>query len=100
MAFSVKNETFLWREEVFPVLEQKIKPDKTIWFHAPFFGRIRARFTVIEEIRAIPLHEIVAYFFSFGYEVRKILHIADVAVYLPLDTKKNAQQFLQLVHRI
>jgi hypothetical protein len=34
MAFSVKNETFLWREEVFPVLEQKIKPDKTIWFHA------------------------------------------------------------------
>jgi 3-deoxy-D-manno-octulosonic-acid transferase len=29
---------------------------------------------------------------------RKNNTVADVTVYLPLDTKKNAQQFLQLVH--
>jgi 3-deoxy-D-manno-octulosonic-acid transferase len=33
-----------------------------------------------------------------GYEVRKNNALADVTVYLPLDTKKNAQQFLELIH--
>uniref|UniRef100_UPI0040491CF2 3-deoxy-D-manno-octulosonic acid transferase n=1 Tax=Flavobacterium sp. TaxID=239 RepID=UPI0040491CF2 len=33
-----------------------------------------------------------------GYEVRKNNTIADVTVYLPLDTISNAKQFVQLVH--
>jgi 3-deoxy-D-manno-octulosonic-acid transferase len=82
-------------------LEQKIKPtDKTIWFHAASLGEYEQGLPVIEKIKEqFPLHKIVVTFFSpSGYEVRKNNTVADVTVYLPLDTKKNAQQFLKLVH--
>lgn len=100
--FSPKMKLFVdGRKEVFPVLEQKIKPtDKTIWFHAASLGEYEQGLPVIEKIKEqFPKHKIVVTFFSpSGYEVRKNNTVADVTVYLPLDTKKNAQQFLQLVH--
>jgi 3-deoxy-D-manno-octulosonic-acid transferase len=100
--FNPKMKLFVdGRKVVFPVLEQKIKPsDKTIWFHAASLGEYEQGLPVIEKIKEqFPLHKIVVTFFSpSGYEVRKNNTVADVTVYLPLDTKKNAQQFLQLVH--
>jgi 3-deoxy-D-manno-octulosonic-acid transferase len=45
-----------------------------------------------------PNHLIVLTFFSpSGYEIRKNNTIADVTVYLPLDTQSNVNQFLKLV---
>jgi 3-deoxy-D-manno-octulosonic-acid transferase len=100
--FSPKMKLFVdGRKVVFPVLEQKIKPtDKTIWFHAASLGEYEQGLPVIEKIKEqFPLHKIVVTFFSpSGYEVRKNNTVADVTVYLPLDTKKNAQQFLKLIH--
>ena len=100
--FSPKMKLFVdGRKVVFPVLEQKIKlTDKTIWFHAASLGEYEQGLPVIEKIKEqFPLHKIVVTFFSpSGYEVRKNNTVADVTVYLPLDTKKNAQQFLKLVH--
>ena len=100
--FSPKMKLFVdGRKVVFPVLEKKIKPnDKTIWFHAASLGEYEQGLPVIEKIKVqFPSHKIVVTFFSpSGYEVRKNNTVADVTVYLPLDTKKNAQQFLKLVH--
>ncbi|MFV8341690.1 3-deoxy-D-manno-octulosonic acid transferase [Flavobacterium sp. XS2P39] len=100
--FSPKIKLFIeGRKLVFPTLKQKIKPsDKTIWFHAASLGEYEQGLPVIEKIKEkFPLHKIVVTFFSpSGYEVRKNNTIADVTVYLPLDTKKNAQEFLQIVH--
>ena len=100
--FSPKMKLFVeGRKVVFLVLEQKIKPtDKTIWFHAASLGEYEQGLPVIEKIKEqFPAHKIVLTFFSpSGYEVRKNNTVADVTVYLPLDTKKNAQQFLKLVH--
>ena len=100
--FSPKMKLFVdGRKEVFPVLEQKIKPtEKTIWFHAASLGEYEQGLPVIEKIKEqFPSHKIILTFFSpSGYEVRKNNTVADVTVYLPLDTQKNAQQFLQLVH--
>ncbi len=100
--FSPKMKLFVdGRKEVFPVLEQKIKlTDKTIWFHAASLGEYEQGLPVIEKIKEqFPSHKIILTFFSpSGYEVRKNNTVADVTVYLPLDTQKNAQQFLQLVH--
>jgi 3-deoxy-D-manno-octulosonic-acid transferase len=55
---------------------------------------------VIEKIKTVfPNHKIVLTFFSpSGYEVRKNNTVVDATVYLPLDTKNNAQRFLKLVH--
>ena len=100
--FSLKIKLFVdGRKQVFTTLEQKIKPtDKTIWFHAASLGEYEQGLPVIEKIKEqFPSHKIVITFFSpSGYEVRKNNTIADVTVYLPLDTKKNAQQFLKLLH--
>ncbi|SFE26644.1 3-deoxy-D-manno-octulosonic-acid transferase [Flavobacterium xueshanense] len=100
--FSPKTKLFVeGRKVVFLVLEQKIKPtDKTIWFHAASLGEYEQGLPVIEKIKEqFPAHKIVLTFFSpSGYEVRKNNTVADVTVYLPLDSKKNAQQFLKLVH--
>jgi 3-deoxy-D-manno-octulosonic-acid transferase len=100
--FNSKIKLFVeGRKIVFSTLELKIKPsDKTIWFHAASLGEYEQGLPVIEKIKEeYPLHKIVITFFSpSGYEVRKNNTVADATVYLPLDTKKNAQQFLELVH--
>lgn len=100
--FSSKIKLFVdGRKVTFSVLGQKIKAsDKTIWFHAASLGEYEQGLPVIEKIKSeYPNHKIVLTFFSpSGYEVRKNNTLADVTVYLPLDTKRNAKQFLKLVH--
>jgi 3-deoxy-D-manno-octulosonic-acid transferase len=89
------------RKNVIAVLERKIKAsDKTIWFHAASLGEYEQGLPVIEKIKTeYPSHKIVVTFFSpSGYEVRKNNTVADATVYLPLDTRKNAREFLKIVH--
>ncbi|MDW8849887.1 glycosyltransferase N-terminal domain-containing protein [Flavobacterium sp. MMLR14_040] len=100
--FSPKIKLFIdGRKNVFSILEEKIKAtDKTIWFHSASLGEYEQGLPVIEKIKEkYPSHKIVVTFFSpSGYEVRKNNTVADVTIYLPLDTKKNAKRFLKLVH--
>ncbi len=89
------------RKGVFSALKSKIKTnDRTIWFHAASLGEYEQGLPVMEAIKLkFPNHKIVLTFFSpSGFEVRKNNTVADVTVYLPLDTKKNAATFLKLVH--
>jgi len=100
--FSPKIKLFVeGRKTVFQSLESKISSsDKTIWFHAASLGEYEQGLPVMEKIKnQYPNHKIVVTFFSpSGYEVRKNNSMADACVYLPLDTKSNAQKFLKLVH--
>ena len=88
------------RKSVFEILSAKIKSgDKTIWFHAASLGEYEQGLPVIEKIKLkYPTHKIVLTFFSpSGFEVRKNNIVADVTVYLPLDTKSNVRKFLSIV---
>ena len=100
--FSPKIALFVnGRKSVFTTLENKIsKTDKTIWFHAASLGEYEQGLPVMEAVKQkFPNHKIVLTFFSpSGFEVRKNNTIADVTVYLPLDTKSNAKKFVNLVH--
>ena len=100
--FSPKIKLFVeGRKNVFTILEEKIKPaDKTIWFHSASLGEYEQGLPVIEKIKEKhPSHKIIVTFFSpSGYEVRKNNTVADVTIYLPLDTKSNAKKFLKLAH--
>ena len=100
--FSPKIKLFVeGRKTVFATLFSKISAtDKTIWFHAASLGEYEQGLPVMEKIKEkFPNHKIIVTFFSpSGYEVRKNNTVADVTVYLPLDTKSNAQQFLKLTH--
>ena len=100
--FSPKMKLFVeGRKTVFQTLKDKIHPeDKVFWFHAASLGEYEQGLPVIEKVKEqFPHHKIVVTFFSpSGYEVRKNNTIADATIYLPLDSKANAQQFLDLVH--
>lgn len=100
--FSPKLKLFVsGRKSVFSTLESEIQTnDKTIWFHAASLGEYEQGLPVMEAVKQYyPNHKIILTFFSpSGYEVRKNNSIADVTVYLPLDTLSNAKQFVQLVH--
>ena len=91
----------LGRSQTFVTLSQQIlKTDKTIWFHCASLGEYEQGFPVFKELRTnYPTHKIILSFFSpSGYEIKKHTDVADIVVYLPLDTKANAKRFLDLVH--
>lgn len=100
--FSEKMKSFTeGRRGTFDLLQRSLgKSESTIWFHAASLGEYEQAVPVIREARKIfPGHKIIVSFFSpSGYEVRKSDSLADLTIYLPLDTPENAKLFLDLVH--
>lgn len=81
-------------------LAEKIDADaKYIWFHCASLGEFEQGRPVIEVLKQqFPGYKIVLTFFSpSGYEIRKNYPQADIVTYLPLDTKRNATVFLNIV---
>ncbi len=100
--FSLKIRLFVdGRKNIFQVLRLNIHPShKTIWFHCASLGEYEQGLPVMQKIKEdYPNHKLILSFFSpSGFEVQKNNKIADVTVYLPLDTKQNARKFIKLVH--
>ncbi|WP_159778202.1 3-deoxy-D-manno-octulosonic acid transferase [Flavobacterium sp. 9AF] len=100
--FSPKMKLFVsGRKNVFSTLKQSIqKTDSVIWFHAASLGEYEQGLPVMEAIKKVyPNHKLLLTFFSpSGYEVRKNNTISHITLYLPLDTQKNAIDFINLVH--
>jgi 3-deoxy-D-manno-octulosonic-acid transferase len=76
-----------------------LNEQKTAWFHAASLGEFEQARPLIEEYKVrFPAHFILLSFFSpSGYEIQKNYDLANLVVYLPSDTKKNARDFLNLV---
>lgn len=70
-----------------------------VWIHAASLGEFEQGRPVLEAIRQqYPRYKILLTFFSpSGYEVRKGYQNADYVYYLPLDTSRNAREFLNIV---
>ena len=100
--FNKKLQLFVnGRKSVFEILKQNITAsDKVLWFHAASLGEFEQGLPVMEYFKKnYPQYKIVLTFFSpSGFEIRKNNSVATVTVYLPLDTPKNAQKFIELVH--
>ncbi|WP_367186198.1 3-deoxy-D-manno-octulosonic acid transferase [Mucilaginibacter sp.] len=80
--------------------EQRVQSlESSIWFHFASLGEFEQGRPVLEKIRLLyPQHKIVITFFSpSGYEIRKNTPLADAVYYLPLDTAKNAQEFISAI---
>ena len=89
------------RKNTFKVLNKHLTgKDKTLWFHCASLGEYEQGLPVFKALRnQYKTYKIILSFFSpSGYEIRKNSKIADVVVYLPLDTKANAKQFLNIVN--
>jgi 3-deoxy-D-manno-octulosonic-acid transferase len=72
---------------------------KTAWFHCASLGEFEQGRPLIESFRQQhPEYLILLTFFSpSGYENRKNYQQADLIYYLPLDTRSNAEKFLDIV---
>lgn len=89
------------RKASFAILKQQIQPsDRVFWIHVASLGEYEQGLPIMEKLKQqFPTHKIVLTFFSpSGYEVKKNNTIADATLYLPMDTKSNAQAFLKFVH--
>ncbi|MGO3182753.1 MAG: 3-deoxy-D-manno-octulosonic acid transferase [Aequorivita sp.] len=89
------------RKDVLKTLQKKISPtDKTIWFHCASLGEFEQGVPIMEAVKRLkPDHKIIVSFFSpSGYEIKKGTALADVVVYLPMDTPSNAQKFISATH--
>jgi len=88
------------RANTFNVLKGGLNSnDKTLWFHCASLGEYEQGLPVFKELKKLYTHhKIVLSFFSpSGYEIKKDNSIADIVVYLPLDTVQNANKFLNIV---
>ncbi len=85
-----------WRERM-ATLNKASK--KTAWFHCASLGEFEQARPLIEKLKQEkPDYRIVLSFFSpSGYEVRKNYSGADVVTYLPLDTAKNARDYINAI---
>ena len=70
-----------------------------IWIHCASLGEFEQGRTILESLKeTYPTYKILLTFFSpSGYEIRKNYAHADWVFYLPLDTRRNARHFVNLV---
>ena len=72
---------------------------KSIWIHCASLGELEQVRPLIEQLKkTYPSHKILLTFYSpSGYDIRKNYPLADYVCYLPFDTKKNADKFINLI---
>ncbi len=93
----------LWREgrkDIFSRMAEAITPNEAlIWIHVASLGEFEQGRPLIEKIKAEhPKYKILLTFYSpSGYELRKNYQGADYIFYLPIDTRRNARKFLDIV---
>jgi 3-deoxy-D-manno-octulosonic-acid transferase len=89
-----KNWRKILREQA-----QKISQSKKVWVHCASYGEFEQGRPLIEAIKLRhPDYKIILSFFSpSGYEEFKNWSGADIVCYIPLDTKNNARDFIEIV---
>ena len=107
LASFFNEKAALWidgRKGLFEKLEsqlEKSSPKKApiIWMHVASLGEFEQGRPIIESLKQnYPDYKIFLTFFSpSGYEIRKNYELADYIFYLPMDTKKNAQKFIEII---
>ncbi|PTX44341.1 3-deoxy-D-manno-octulosonic-acid transferase [Christiangramia gaetbulicola] len=99
--FSPKLKDFTeGRKDLFSKLEQNIDPEaEHIWIHAASLGEFEMAVPVLMMLKEkYPRTKTLVSFFSpSGYNNKKKHPLVDHFTYLPLDTKENAQKFLEII---
>ena len=81
-------------------IEEKIKPnDKSIWFHVASLGEFEQIKTIVETLKSENdnLKILISFFSPSGFKSSLNYNIVE-RVYLPLDTKKNAKNFINKIN--
>ena len=78
----------------------KLNSNNIIWVHCASYGEFEQGRPLIEAIKKqnSKLKIVLTFFSPSGYQAFKNWQGADIICYLPLDTKRNAQHFLNIVN--
>jgi 3-deoxy-D-manno-octulosonic-acid transferase len=70
-----------------------------VWIHAASLGEFEQGRPIIEQLKKeySDCKILLTFFSPSGYEIRKNYDLADYVTYLPIDSKRNAQRFINLV---
>jgi 3-deoxy-D-manno-octulosonic-acid transferase len=101
VATSAKAKAFvLGRKALWTQLENIPPNKKVVWMHCASLGEYEQGLPVLEGLKASnpDYFYLVTFFSPSGYEVRKNHGIADLATYLPWDTKKEVARFVYRVN--
>tara|TARA_A100001011_G_scaffold202279_1_gene210653 strand:- start:4026 stop:5294 length:1269 start_codon:yes stop_codon:yes gene_type:complete len=85
------------RKEVFKQIALKnVNKGEWVWFHVASLGEFEQARPLIKEFKkSFSTYSILLTFFSpSGYEVQKYYNLADCVCYLPWDTQRNVNRFL------
>jgi len=88
------------RKDILKKIEEAVKHETNlVWFHSASLGEFEQGRPVIEAFKLKhPDYKIVLTFFSpSGYEIRKNYEGVDYVFYLPVDSKRNAREFIRLI---
>ena len=91
------------RKDYFQKLQKTIiSREKSIWVHCSSLGEYEQASPLLEKIRiTYPSYKIFLTFFSpSGFEAKKNSPEVDYVFYLPLDSKKNARQLLDIINPV
>jgi len=94
----------LWiegRKNIFQQLKNTIpQNEKILWMHCASLGEFEQGRSLLEKVKKEkPSYKILLTFYSpSGYEIRKNYPHADYIFYLPVDSKRNAERFLDIVN--
>ena len=89
------------RKDLFDRIAEEVDfSKKHTWFHFPSLGEFEQGRTVLERYKEEwPDRRMIITFYSpSGYEVRKNYPLADHVFYLPEDTPRNAERFVELIN--
>jgi 3-deoxy-D-manno-octulosonic-acid transferase len=99
------NKAKLWlngRKNILDRLRAELQSQdsKIIWFHCSSLGEFEQGRPVIEKLKSQNpgLKFLLTFFSPSGYEIRKDYKGVDWVFYLPLDSKKNAKTFFDIVN--
>jgi 3-deoxy-D-manno-octulosonic-acid transferase len=89
------------RQRIFDDIRSVVDPrSQTIWIHCSSFGEFEQGQPVIQKVKAQfrNVKLLVTFFSPSGYEIKKNDAGLDYVFYLPMDSRKNARRFLDLVN--
>lgn len=96
----IKKGVFGRKKTMTTLKSAQIYGKKNIWFHCASLGEYEQGLPVFNVIKKqYPDHNIVLSFFSpSGYEIRLQNPLTPIVCYLPIDTKKNAREFIEHIN--
>ena len=88
-----------WRNRLLEQLQLSRERNQTIWMHCASLGEFEQGRPLLEAFKeTFPNRFIILSFFSpSGYEIRKSYKGADLVCYLPLDSRQNATDWVDII---